>query len=207
MSELDPSATLTDVAFAVCTALDRAGEYAVLCGGSAATYYAPQAYQSRDLDFVLRFAARTQSVDAALRSVGYERAPERLYRHPTIAYTVEFPAGPLAIGSETVTTHATEQRGDQLLHVYTPTDVVRDRFMHYWAWGDQRALGVALDIAAVRPAAIDAASIWSWTERELAADAIYDRARRDHFFERLTRVLAHPQERVADFLKRGEISP
>jgi hypothetical protein len=53
MNDLDPSATLTDVAFAVCSALDRIGERAVLCGGSAATYYAPDAYQSRDLDFVL----------------------------------------------------------------------------------------------------------------------------------------------------------
>ena len=46
MSSLSASATFTDVAFAVCTALDRAGEHAVLCGGSAATYYAPEAYES-----------------------------------------------------------------------------------------------------------------------------------------------------------------
>jgi len=46
VKEIDSGATLTDVAFAACTALDRAGEVAVLCGGSAATYYAPEAYQS-----------------------------------------------------------------------------------------------------------------------------------------------------------------
>lgn len=135
MSDLDSSATLTDVAFAACTALDGAGEVAVLCGGSAATYYAPDAYQSRDLDFVLRFAARARVVDDALRPLGYVRAPEGLYRNPRVVYTIEFPAGPLAIGSETITAYATERRGKLLLHVYTPADVVRDRFMHYWAWG------------------------------------------------------------------------
>jgi hypothetical protein len=48
VTPLDGTATLTDVAFAVCTALERAGEYAVLVGGSAATYYAPEAYESRE---------------------------------------------------------------------------------------------------------------------------------------------------------------
>jgi hypothetical protein len=189
VSELDPGATLTDVAFAACTALDRAGEVAVLCGGSAATYYAPEAYQSRDLDFVLRFAARARVVDDALRPLGYVRAPEGLYRNPRIVYTIEFPSGPLAIGSETITSYATERRGELLLHVYTPTDVVRDRFMHYWAWGDQGALRVALAVAGVRASDIDAASIEAWTAREIAEAPVYDRIRRDHFIAELKRVL------------------
>ncbi|MDQ6926263.1 MAG: hypothetical protein M3154_08505, partial [Candidatus Eremiobacteraeota bacterium] len=178
MSELDSGATLTDVAFAACTALDGAGEVAVLCGGSAATYYVPDAYQSRDLDFVLRFAARARVVDDALRPLGYVRAPEGLYRNPRIVYTIEFPAGPLAIGSETITAYATERRGKLLLHVYTPTDVVRDRFMHYWAWGDQGALRVALAVASMRASDIDVASIEAWTDRELSKAPVYDRVRR-----------------------------
>ena len=188
MNRLDASATLTEVAFAVCTALDRAGERAVLCGGSAATYYAPELYQSRDLDFVLGFAASARVVNDALWPLGYERAPEGLYHHPAILYTVEFPAGPLAIGSETVSSYATERRDDQLLYVYTPTDVVRDRFMHYWAWGDQAALRVALDVASVRAADVDVAAIAAWTGRELAEAPVYDRGRRDHFLTELRRV-------------------
>jgi hypothetical protein len=190
VNELGADATLTDVAFAACTALDAAGEVAVLCGGSAATYYAPEAYQSRDLDFVLRFAVRTRVVDDALRPLGYVRAPEGLYRHPRIAFTIEFPAGPLAIGSETVGAFATERRGEFLLHVYTPTDVVRDRFMHYWAWGDQGALRVALAVAAVCTRDVDAKSIKAWTARELSAAPVYDRIRRDHFLAELDRVLS-----------------
>ena len=190
MNGLDANATLTDVAFAVCTALDRAGQHAVLCGGSAATFYAPEAYQSRDLDFVLSISARARDIDPALQAIGYERAPEALYRHKVIPYTVEFPRGPLAIGAETVTGHATEHRGAELLHIYTPTDVVRDRIMHYWAWGDQVALQVALDVARARAANIDVAAIEAWTEREMTAAPIYDRRRRDHFLAELERVMA-----------------
>ena len=190
MNELDADSTLTDVAFAACTALEGAGEVAVLCGGSAATYYAPDAYQSRDLDFVLRFAARARVVDDALRPLGYVRAPEGLYRNPRIVYTIEFPSGPLAIGSDTVTSYATERRGEQLLHVYTPTDVVRDRFMHYWAWGDQGALRVALAVAAARVGDVDADSIEAWSARELSDAPVYDRSRRRHFLAELKRVLS-----------------
>ena len=53
---IGPDTTLRDVAFEVGTALDAAGVHAVLCGGSAATFYAPNVYQSEDLDFVLAFA-------------------------------------------------------------------------------------------------------------------------------------------------------
>jgi hypothetical protein len=190
MSPLDASSTLADVAFAVCTALERAGEHAVLCGGSAATFYVPEKYESRDLDFVLRFGTLATTVDAALAPLGYVRAPETLYRHPEARFTVEFPTGPLAIGSETVTAHATEHQGDLLLHVYTASDVVRDRFMHYWAWGDQIALRVALDVAAARSFEIEAASIEAWTERELQAAPVYDRKRRDHFVAELRRALS-----------------
>ena len=191
MKKLESNATLTDVAFAVCTALDHVGEHAVLCGGSAATYYVPEAYQSRDLDFVLRFAARTKVVDEALRSLGYVRAPERMYKHPTIPYTVEFPSGPLAIGSETVETTATERRGEEVLHVLLPTDVVRDRFMSYWAWADQTALGVGLAVARAHAPSIDLRAIEEWADRELSgAPAAYDRSRRDNFLDELRRALA-----------------
>jgi hypothetical protein len=55
---IEGGSSLVDVAFAVCTALDRDGITAVLTGGSAATFYAPEAYQSEDADFVLSFDAR-----------------------------------------------------------------------------------------------------------------------------------------------------
>jgi len=60
--------------------------------------------------------------------------------------------------------------------------------MHYWAWGDQAALRVALDVASVRAADVDVAAIAAWTGRELAEAPVYDRGRRDHFLTELRRV-------------------
>lgn len=171
---LRAGATLIDVAFAACTALARAGETAVLCGGSAAAYYVPDEYQSLDIDFILHIGTARHIVDRALAAIGYERNVEGFYRHPALPYTVEFPVGPLAIGREEVTSWRTDRRGEQLLHVLTPPDVVRDRFLHYWAWQDEGALRVAAAVARKRRGDVDLKAFRAWTRRELAADRSYD---------------------------------
>lgn len=179
---LAPDATLVDVSFAACTVLERAGETAVLCGGSAAAYYVPARYTSLDVDFVLHTGRARHLVDRALATLGYERESGDFYTHATLPYTIEFPVGPLAIGREQVRAWRTDRRGDLLLHVLTPTDVVRDRFLHYWAWGDRSALDVALAVARARREDVDLAAFRAWTERERAADRSYDHARVDRFF-------------------------
>ena len=45
--------TFGDIAFEVCSAFHRANISAVLVGGGAAAFYAPEAYETSDLDFVL----------------------------------------------------------------------------------------------------------------------------------------------------------
>lgn len=181
---LDSSATLVDVAFATCTALTHAGETAVLCGGAAAAYYVPARYDSPDLDFVVQIGAAPHIVDRALATIGYRRSLDGDYQHDRLPYTVEFPIGPLAIGRDLVTSWRTDQRGDEMLHVFTPTDVVRDRFLHYWVWGDRAALDVALAIVRSRDD-IDLDAFRAWTERERRTDVSYDPARVDYFFTSL----------------------
>jgi hypothetical protein len=184
---LTAAATLVDVAFAACTVLERAGETAVLCGGSAAAYYVPDLYQSLDVDFVVEVGAAPHVVDRALATIGYAFVAEGHYRHETLPYMLAFPIGPLAIGREFVTAWRTDRRGESLLHVYRPTDVVRDRFLHYWAWGDRTALDVALAVARARAGDVDLEAFRDWTERELAADRSYDASRIGRFFSSLGR--------------------
>ena len=136
--------------FAVCTVLDRAGERALLVGGSAATYYAPAAYQSLDCDFILTFGIDSALIVSALGPIGFFRTGEGFFKHRGIEYTVEFPRGPAYIGMDEITAFSTERRDGEVLYIYTPTDVVRDRLMHFWAWGDYSALRVALDVAQAR---------------------------------------------------------
>ncbi len=64
--------TFEEVAFEVCSAFDRHKVLAVLVGGGAATYYAPRAYQTKDLDFVLHleiFAMPISSYTSSPRSI------------------------------------------------------------------------------------------------------------------------------------------
>ncbi len=66
-----PSSTLTEVAFSVCTALHKAGYTVVMTGGSAATFYAPRAHLSADIDFVI--ALKGTDGEEALEHLGYQR--------------------------------------------------------------------------------------------------------------------------------------
>ncbi|GAC1549122.1 MAG: hypothetical protein NVS2B17_33920 [Candidatus Velthaea sp.] len=184
---LTRDASLIDVAFAVCTALEARGEVAVLTGGSAATFHAPEAYQSLDADFVLNFGVSRPLVDDALASIGYARTPQHLYVHRAISFTVEFPPGPLAIGRDIIATWSTNRRNGELLHVLSPTDCVRDRFLHYYAWGDATALRAAVAVARACSPDFDEVLFRDWTQREHDENRAYDLKRVDAFFRALTR--------------------
>lgn len=106
--------SLREVAFAVCTALDRVGVTAVLTGGGAATLYAPEAIQSFDLDFVLEVYSDEKLPGKALEELGYRREGHD-YRHRASRFQLEFPAGPLAIGDERIERWATLHERSELL--------------------------------------------------------------------------------------------
>ena len=191
-------ATLVDVAFAVCTALDRAGTVGVLTGGSAATYYFPERYLSLDVVFVLGVVRQREAVDEAMGSLGYYRASSGMYEHPDLTITVEFPRGPLGIGRDLIQTWATERRGDELLHIVTVTDCVRDRFMHFWAWNDRSALELALAVAQRHSSRFDFDAFRTWTAAEQAADSSYPQEKVDEFFRRLASSLSGPAQATTE---------
>lgn len=116
---IGPNTSLPDVAFAVCTALHRAGFTVVLTGGSAATFYAPAAYQSKDLDFVITL--KGTGGEPALRSIGFERKGD-FYVHEKSPFSIDFPPGPLGIGEDLITSWLTVRRDDEILHVLSSTD-------------------------------------------------------------------------------------
>ena len=104
---IGPNTSLPDVAFAVCTALHRAGFTVVLTGGSAATFYAPEAYQSKDLDFVVTL--KGTAGEAALLFLGFERKGD-FYVHEHSPLSLDFPPGPLGIGEDLITSWLTVRR-------------------------------------------------------------------------------------------------
>jgi hypothetical protein len=158
---ITPSSTLADVAFSVCTALDRGGITAVLTGGSAATFYAPRAYQSRDIDFVI--TAWAPDGEKALSAAGFTRDID-CYVHPATKFPIEFPRGPLMVGDDLIKSWNTVHRGDQVLHVLTATDSCRDRLAAYLFWNDFSGLEQALAVCRARDD-VDLAIVQDWCAR------------------------------------------
>lgn len=163
MPALTDASSLEDVCFAVCTALKRAGTVAVLTGGSAATYYAPATYQSRDADFIITFSSDTRRAGEAIRNLGY-RDIGGTYHHDKNLFTLEFPPGPLAIGGDIVRSYETVARDNEILYVLSRTDCVRDRLAAFYFFSDRSALAAATAVA--HGGAIDLASIRRWSLKE-----------------------------------------
>ncbi len=155
--------SLTDIAFEVCTALGRQRFTAVLTGGSAATYYAPNAYQSLDLDFVITF--RGADGEKALHDLGFRRKGH-FYVHARSAFSLDFPVGPLAIGEDLVTSWDTIRRRGKVLHLLTPTDSCRDRLASYLFWNDLAGLEQAIAVYAAQKKRVSLKSIAEWCRRE-----------------------------------------
>ena len=166
MTTIGAASTLTDVAFAVCTALNECDVTGVLAGGSAATYYAPRAYQSRDLDFIITLAIPSdrKRAGAAILDLGY-RLVNQTYVHKSNPFTVEFPPGPLAIGDDLIERWNTVRRRKEILHVITPTDCVRDRLLWFYLQPtDRSSLQAAIGVA--KRQAIDLKAIETWSKRD-----------------------------------------
>lgn len=165
MKEISSSTTLTELAFIVCTALDRCGTQAILSGGAAAAYYAPNVVASHDLDFILTFGGGAEA-SLALQELGFEVRPERHYAHPKTLFTLEFPPGPLMVGDAVISSWETVRREGNLLHIITPTDSVRDRLAAYLHWNDLGSLESALHVARAERESIDIDLIESWCRQE-----------------------------------------
>ena len=163
---IDQNLSLTDVAFAVCTALDQREVLGVLTGGSAAAYWAPNAYQSADADFVLTLEVDPKKIVEAMQSLDF-RNVGGTWVHPRSVFTVEFPRGPLAVGGELINRHETVRRADgSVLHVLSPQDSVRDRLAHFIHWHDRTALRAAVGVAAAHRDRIAIPEIERWAQRE-----------------------------------------
>jgi len=168
------NASFEDVAFLICTAMHQAGTTAVLSGGGAATFYAPKAYQTRDLDFVLHFAIAAPSAQPILE-LGFSQTGTRgVYAHPDIIYTLEFLLGPLAVGDDTLESWNTFQRGGQILHVITAFDSVRDRMSAAIHWKDANSAQQAAVIARAQDVDIDAIRTWCLKEGGAKAFTLFE---------------------------------
>ncbi|MCG8587812.1 MAG: hypothetical protein MJE66_00825, partial [Proteobacteria bacterium] len=146
--EIDENTPLEEVAALVCSTLDRHGISVVLSGGSVVSIYSNAEYVSYDLDFVPTGLAR--KVDRAMESLGFVRE-QRHWRHPRSRYWVEFPAGPVAIGEETIRDFAERETAAGVLRLLHPTECVMDRLAWYLHGADAQCFEQAVQVAKRHP--------------------------------------------------------
>ena len=161
--KLTARSTLADVAAAVARALRQAEIVAVLTGGACATLYTDGAYQSFDLDFIVRSGGNRKSLDSAMAGVGFQRDGDH-YVHPATKFFVEFPRGPLAIGDDVEITPVTIRLKHGAVQALSATDACRDRLAAFYYWDDRQSLRTAVEIARRRRVSVDAIRRWSTHE-------------------------------------------
>ena len=157
---LDEHSRLPTVVAAVGAALARHDVRAVLTGGACASVYTRGTYVSRDLDFIVVGTTTQARLDSALGSVGFVRKGDR-YIHPRLAFYVEFPRGPLAIGDDYRIRPVRRRLGRSRVLMLSATDSCRDRLAAFYHWNDRQSLQVAVAIARAQRLSITVIRRWS----------------------------------------------
>ena len=154
--------SLRAVALAVGRALADHGIRAVLTGGACASIHSDGSYISEDIDFVLEGRVRPADLDEAMSGLGYVRETNR-YVHPHSRFWVEFPRGPLGVGSDLKITPVRLGSGEAVLAL-SATDSCRDRLAGFYHWNDRQSLEVAVKIAARNDVDLSRIRRWSVSE-------------------------------------------
>lgn len=168
--------SLEDLAYEVCTAFRRVNVVAVLVGGGAAAFYAPRAYETRDLDFVLPFELFGMPKVTVITDLGF--APTNTagtYAHADTPYTLEILRGPLGIGEEVINTYDTLYKGASVLHIISPLNSVKDRLAHAIHFHDLNATRQAAELAKLHDIDFDAVRSWCKAEGGLSTFEVFER--------------------------------
>jgi hypothetical protein len=135
----------------------------VAAGGACASIYSAGAYQSHDLDFIIRSGGTRRALDAAMALVGFIRDHDR-YVNPSTAFYVEFPRGPLSIGDDAEIRPIDLKVGGGRTLALSATDACRDRLAAFYHWSDRQSLNAAVAIARRRRVSMAAIERWSTAE-------------------------------------------
>lgn len=153
---------IRDLAGLICEHLKKNEIEATLVGGACVSIYSGNKYISSDLDFITY--SLTRELEEILKPLGFARKSRRHFEHPDCRFFIEFPAPPIAIGSEPVRDYQLLKTKFGRIRILTPTDCVRDRLAAYFFWDDMQSLEQALMVAKRQNVSI--AAIKRWAERE-----------------------------------------
>lgn len=160
------SMSLGELAALVSTHLDSKGISCVLSGGACVSIYTHNRYLSYDLDFIERVSTSRKELRNALAELGFYEE-HRYFKHHDTEFFIEFPAGPLSVGSEPVKDVEELSFETGILFLLSPTDCVKDRLAAYYFWSDRQALEQAKLVSESQPVDLDEIRRWSEVEDQL----------------------------------------
>jgi hypothetical protein len=155
--------SLREVTAIVASALRSSGIRAVVGGGACASLHSGGRHQSEDIDLILTSAISRARLDEALQEVGFRRDGDR-FVHPDTRFFVEFPRGPLAVGSDVRITPVEVRVRAHTFLALSPTDSCRDRLAAFFHWGDRQSLRAAIWVA--RRNDVDMRVVRRWSRAE-----------------------------------------
>lgn len=131
--------TYQELAALVCTHLDIKGFRCILSGGGCVSVYTNNIYQSNDLDFIELFSNHTTDFTKIMSEIGFT-LENGYFKSDKYKFIVEFPKGPLSIGSEPVNEYSTLEFNTGRLFLLSVTDCIKDRLAGYYFWNDNQSL-------------------------------------------------------------------
>lgn len=158
--------SLGELAAYVCTHLKSNGIFCVLSGGACVTIYSKNQYQSYDLDFIEQTSTSRKEIKSVLAELGFIEE-NRYFKHKNTDYFIEFPAGPLSIGSEPIEKFNELTFETGTLSLLSPTDCVKDRLAAYYHWDDLQTLEQAKMVANYHQIDLEEIRRWSDLENQL----------------------------------------
>jgi predicted RNase H-like HicB family nuclease len=82
-------------------------------------------------------ASDRNEIKKVLHTIGFFEK-NRYFRHPETKYFIEFPSGPLSVGSQPVCKTVTMRFPTGQLIMISPTDCIKDRLAAYFHWNDRQ---------------------------------------------------------------------
>jgi hypothetical protein len=160
------SMTLGELAAFICTHLKSHEIPCVLSGGACVTIYSRNAYPSYDLDFIEQVYTTRNQLRQVLGELGFIEK-NRYFVHNETDFFIEFPSGPLSVGSEPLKDIHEIQFETGTLSLLSPTDCVKDRLAAFYHWNDLQALKQAKMVAKNHQIDLQEIKRWSDVENQL----------------------------------------
>ena len=120
-------------------------------------------YQSNDLDFIDNSSTPRKIIKDFLSEIGFIEE-NRYFKHPNTEFFIEFPTGPLSVGSEPIQDIIELEYSTGKLLIISPTECVKDRLAAFFYWDDLQSLEQA--VLVIKNNSVDFREIERWVKIE-----------------------------------------